>query len=112
MSAIRLADFGPRRKRGAPPVEHSMLLTATLCLVALGVVMVFSASSTTSPLGESGDGAYYLKRTAIYGAFGLIAMRLLAMGGVALIHSLTPLILGISMVLLSPCSFPESALPP
>ncbi len=112
MSAIRLADFGPRRRRGGPPVEHSMLLTATLCLVALGVVMVFSASSTTSLLGESGDGAYYLKRTAIYGVFGLIAMRLLASGGVALIHRLTPLILGTSMVLLVAVLIPGIGAPP
>ena len=31
-----------------------MLLTTTLCLLALGVVMVFSASSTTSLLGRRG----------------------------------------------------------
>ena len=49
---------------GAQPVEYNLLLTATLCLLAFGVVMVFSASSTTSLLGKSGDSAYYLKRTA------------------------------------------------
>ena len=82
VKALRLAALGPRRRSGAPPVEHSLLLTATLCLVALGVVMVFSASSTTSLLGEAGDGAYYLKRTVLFGVFGLIAMRILAIRGV------------------------------
>ena len=33
--------------------------------------MVFSASSTTSLLGNSGDSAYYLKRTVLFGAVGL-----------------------------------------
>ena len=56
------------RPKSSQPIEYSLLLTATLCLLAFGVVMVFSASSTTSLLGESGDGAYYLKRTLIFGA--------------------------------------------
>ena len=42
------------RARGTNSLEYSLLLTATLCLLAFGVVMVFSASSTTSLLGEIG----------------------------------------------------------
>ena len=76
-----------------------MLLTATLCLLAFGVVMVFSASSTTQLLGESGDSAFYLKRTVIFGVIGLLIMRLLAIRGVALVRNATPLILGGSFVL-------------
>ncbi len=91
---------GPRAKRGAPPVEYSILLTATLCLVAFGIVMVFSASSTTSLLGESGDSAYYLKRTLIFGAFGLVALKVLSMRGVAIVRPLTGALLAISFVLL------------
>jgi cell division protein FtsW len=89
----------PARKR-ARPVEYSLLLTATLCLLALGVVMVFSASSTTSLLGESGDGAYYLKRTLAFGAAGLVVMKLLAVRGVALMRPLTGALLALSFVLL------------
>ncbi|MGI9020000.1 MAG: putative lipid II flippase FtsW [Solirubrobacterales bacterium] len=100
MKALRLGALGPRRRSGAPPIEHSLLLTVTLCLVALGVVMVFSASSTTSLLGESGDGAYYLKRTLLFGVFGLLAMRVLAIRGVAVIYRLTPLIMAVSIGLL------------
>ena len=100
MRALRLAAIGPRRKQGAPPIEHSMLLTAALCLVALGAVMVFSASSTTSLLGQSGDSAYYLKRTVLFGAAGLVAMRILAVRGVGVIYRLTPLIMAASIVLL------------
>ena len=100
MSVLRLAAIGPRRRAGAPPIEHSLLLTATLCLVALGVVMVFSASSTTSLLGESGDSAYYLKRTLLFGAVGLVAMRILAVRGVSVIYRLTPVIMAVSVGLL------------
>jgi cell division protein FtsW len=74
-------------------IEYSLLLTATLCLLAFGVVMVFSASSTTSLLGEAGDGAYYLKRTALFGALGLLVMHLLSSRGVKLLRPLTPLVL-------------------
>ena len=81
-------------KRSASlPVEHSLLLTATLCLLAFGAVMVFSASSTTSLLGETGDSAYYLKRTVLFAIVGLGVMHLLARRGVAIVRQLTPLIL-------------------
>ncbi|MDX6583107.1 MAG: cell division protein FtsW [Solirubrobacterales bacterium] len=81
------------------PIEYSLLLTATLCLLAFGVVMVFSASSTTQLLGQSGDSAYYLKRTLIFGALGLVVMHLLAGRGVKLLRPLTPLLLGVSLFL-------------
>jgi cell division protein FtsW len=88
-----------KSKKASPPIEYSLLLTATMCLLAFGVVMVFSASSTTSLLGESGDSAYYLKRTLIFGALGLGVMHLLAGRGVKLVRPLTPLILGGSLFL-------------
>ena len=65
----------PTKTRAAPPLEYSLLLTATLCLLAVGAVMVFSASSATSLLAEGGgDGFYYLKRTLLFAAIGLFAM--------------------------------------
>jgi cell division protein FtsW len=86
---------------GSPqPIEYSLLLTATLCLLAFGVVMVFSASSTTSLLGESGDSAYYLKRTALFGIAGLLLMRVLSLHGARVVRALTPTILLISIGLL------------
>ena len=88
------------RKRTPPPVEYSMLLTATLCLLAFGVVMVFSASSTTALLGDSGDGALYLKRTLIFGAIGLVIMRVLSIKGLRAARDLTPALLAVSMFLL------------
>ncbi len=84
----------PRRK--AVSAEYNMLLTATLCLLALGAVMVFSASSTTRVLQDGGlsDSAFYLKRTLMFGAVGLLIMHLTARHGLALVRNATPLILG------------------
>src|SRR5438477_6336765 len=102
MRAISLAKLGPRprRRSATQPIEYNLLLTATLCLLAFGVVMVFSASSTTALLGKSGDSAYYLKRTVVIGAVGLLFMRVLAMRGLRILRPLTPLCLGVSFFLL------------
>lgn len=92
-----------KRSRSRPlPAEYNLLLTATLCLLALGAVMVFSASSTTRVLQEGGlsDSAFYLKRTLLFGAVGLVIMHLLARHGLKLVREATPLILGGSIFLL------------
>jgi cell division protein FtsW len=90
----------PRPRAGSPPIEYSLLLTATLCLLAFGAVMVFSASSTTSVLGASGDGAQYLKRTLLFGGVGLLAMRLLTIRGLRAARTLTPALVVLSLALL------------
>ncbi len=92
-----------KRKRAANlPAEYNMLLTATLCLLAFGAVMVFSASSTTRILNDGGlsDSAFYLKRTLLFGAVGLAIMHLTARHGLTTVRRLTPAILGVSMFLL------------
>jgi cell division protein FtsW len=98
--ALKLSAIGPRRRSQEQPVEYSLLLTATLCLLAFGVVMVFSASSTTQLLGSSGDSAYYLKRTVAFALLGLLVMHLLARHGLRLLSGLTPLLLVGSVCLL------------
>ncbi len=91
-----------KKKRAAPSAEYNMLLTATLCLLALGAVMVFSASSTTRILQDGGlsDSAFYLKRTLLFGAVGLVIMYLTARHGLRVVRQLTPLLLGASIFLL------------
>lgn len=91
-----------KRSRARVSPEYNMLLTATLCLLALGVVMVFSASSTTKVLQEGGlsSSAYYLKRTLIFGAVALVIMRVASHIGLEKIRNLTPLLLGGSIFLL------------
>jgi cell division protein FtsW len=82
------------RARGAPPLEHRILMTATLCLLAFGAVMVYSASSPLSVLAGRGYGTGDFVRYLIFGAFGLAAMHVLARGGVALLdHRMVKLLL-------------------
>ena len=89
-------------RAAALPAEYNLLLTATLCLLAFGAVMVFSASSTTRVLSDGGlsDSAFYLKRTLLFGALGLLVMHLTARHGLQLVRRLTPAILGLSFFLL------------
>jgi cell division protein FtsW len=91
-----------RSRRKAVSAEYNMLLTATLCLLALGAVMVFSASSTTRILSDGGlsDSAFYLKRTLMFGAAGLVIMHLAARRGLALVRNLTPALLAGCFILL------------
>jgi cell division protein FtsW len=91
-----------RSRAAAVSTEYSMLLTATLCLLALGAVMVFSASSTTRVLQDGGlsDSAFYLKRTLMFGAVGLVVMHLVARHGLQAVRNLTPAILGVALFLL------------
>jgi cell division protein FtsW len=91
-----------RSRAAAPSTEYNLLLTATLCLLALGAVMVFSASSTTQILsnGNLADSAFYLKRTLIFGAAGLLVMHLTARHGLIAVRRLTPALLVGSLFLL------------
>src|SRR5437763_16428000 len=73
-------------RRPAPPLEHRILVTATLCLLAFGAVMVYSASSPLGALGDKGgNGTGEFVRYLIFGALGLAAMQLLARRGLALL---------------------------
>jgi cell division protein FtsW len=89
-------------RRASAPLEYSLLLTATLCLLAIGAVIVFSASSATSLLAEGGgDGFHYLKRVLLFGAIGLAAMHFLSAGGARAARYLTPVLLAVSLFLLA-----------
>jgi cell division protein FtsW len=76
-----------------------MLLTATLCLLALGAVMVYSASSATSLLQGRGTGSAYLIKYLVYGALGLVLMRVLARDGLARVQTIVGPLLVSSFVL-------------
>jgi len=86
------ASRAPSRRRAsgrrvAPPIEHRILMTATLCLLAFGAVMVYSASSpigVLSPGGGSGAGEFI--RYLMFGAIGLAAMHVLERRGLALLN--------------------------
>jgi cell division protein FtsW len=97
---------GDRRRRESSAVapaqrslEHRILLTATLCLLAFGAVMVYSASSATSLLQGRGNGSGYLVKFVAYGAVGLVIMHVLARDGVAKIQRLLAPLLVVSFAL-------------
>jgi cell division protein FtsW len=81
-----------RAARAKPPLEYSLLYTATLCLLAAGAVMVYSASSAESLL-TTGDSSYFLKRYLIFGAIGLGLLHLLSRHGLKAVKELTPILL-------------------
>lgn len=88
------------RAAAARPIEQRVLLTATMCLLAFGAVMVYSASSARNLLGGYGDGTTYLVRYVALGAVALVAMHLIHRHGLALARRATPLLLVGSFVLL------------
>jgi cell division protein FtsW len=91
----------------AQPLEHRILLTATLCLLALGAVMVYSSSSASSLLQGKGSGTAYLVKFVVYGALGLLVMRILARDGISRIQSLVGPLLAVSFVLVLAVHIPH-----
>jgi len=92
------------RKR---PVEYSILYTATLCLLAFGAVMVYSASSAESLLSGPGDPSFYLKRYLMCGLMGLLLMHAASRHGLKLIKGLTPILLVASFLLTAAVMIPH-----
>src|SRR3954451_17198151 len=90
--------MGPRTRQ--QPLEHRLLLTATLCLLAGGAVMVYSASSARTLLEGHGDGTAYLVKYLMYGAVGLGVMHLLARHDLARVRRYTPMLLVAAFVML------------
>src|SRR3954454_25084798 len=89
-----------RRRPRQQPLEHRLLLTAILCLLAGGAVMVYSASSARTLLEGQGDGTTYLVKYVVYGSFGLLAMHLISRHGLEAARRYTPLLLGAAFVML------------
>jgi cell division protein FtsW len=86
-----------RAKRPPMTFEHSVLRTATLCLIAFGAVMVYSASSGTSLLNGGGDSSMYLKRYLLSAAIGLVALGYFSRHGVEAAKRYTPALLVVSI---------------
>ena len=96
----------PVEPASKPPLEHSILLTATLCLFAVGAVMVYSASSAEALLDGQGDPSTYLKRYVLYGALGLLAMRIASRMSLKAVKRLTPILLILSFALTAAVMIP------
>ncbi len=93
------AEAAPTDVAPARSLEHSILVTVTLCLLAAGAVMVYSASSAEALLGGSGDPARYLKRYLIYGGVGLIVMRACSSMSLPAVKRATPVLLLLAFAL-------------
>jgi cell division protein FtsW len=89
----------PKTARAKPPLEYSILYTATLCLLAVGSVMVYSASSAESLLDGSGDPSYFFKRYLVFGLLGLAALHVASRRGVEVAKRVTGPLLGMAFAL-------------
>jgi cell division protein FtsW len=116
--AIKVAGAGQSRKSRsardkrasaarAQPLEYNLLLTATLCLLAFGAVMVYSSSSASSVLEGDGSGTGELVKFVVYGALGLVVMRVLARDGIARVQGLVAPLLVVSLVLVLAVHIPH-----
>jgi cell division protein FtsW len=74
-----------RGRRVAPPLEHRVLMTATLCLLAFGAVMIYSASSPVGALSSGGSGAGEFLHYIVFVALGLVIMYTLERHGLRLV---------------------------
>ncbi|HEX4280184.1 MAG TPA: putative lipid II flippase FtsW [Solirubrobacteraceae bacterium] len=91
----------PASRRVPPPLEHRILMTASLCLLAFGAVMVYSASSPLGVLSTGGNGAGEFVRYLMFGALGLVAMHVFARHGLEILTpKLVNWLLGVSFLLL------------
>src|SRR5579884_4020964 len=99
----RRARARSQRRRVPPPLEHRILLSATLCLLAFGAVMVYSASSPLGVLsGRGGTGAGEFLRYLLFGALGLGFMHVLSRRGLELLNArlVNTLLIGSFLLLL------------
>jgi len=103
---IRAPATTPASRRKAKPVEYNILFTATLCLLAAGAVMVYSASSARTLLEGQGDGTMYLVKYLAFGAVGLVVLQLLARGGLDVLPRFAPALLVLSFLMLVAVKIP------
>jgi cell division protein FtsW len=82
-------------------------MTATLCLLAFGAVMVYCATSPGSALSAGGSGAGTFVHYVLFGSIGVVAMYALERGGLQLLNErVTALLLLGSFVLLLAVKMP------
>jgi cell division protein FtsW len=69
---------GEQKSGNNSSFEYTFLAVLTMSLLALGVVMVFSASWANAFFGENKDSYYYLKRELMFAVPGVLLMFALA----------------------------------
>ena len=98
MRVSRRRSPSPRRA-AEQTLEHRILLTATLCLLAGGAVMVYSASSARTLLAGQGDGTAYLVKYLVYGTLGFVALHVATRLSLDWVRRVTPIVLGVAFFL-------------
>ncbi len=86
--------------------EEDVLLTAILCLVAFGAVMVYSASSALSVVSGTGDGTSMLIRYLVFGALGFVGLIAASRFPLKKLLALTGPLLAIALILLVAVKIP------
>jgi cell division protein FtsW len=102
---------GRPRSAGAAPPNSRLLLTAVLCLFAIGIVMVYSASEVRPGLFLNEEVALaYARKFAVNGLIGIGLMLFLARDGLQLARRYTAALLSISVGLLLATRLPHIGL--
>jgi cell division protein FtsW len=105
--AVSRRSLGRRASRARhATVEHSILITATLCLLALGAIMVYSASAPSLLESSGGSGTAELVSFVVWAVAGLGAMELVARRGVLVLRRVTGPLLALAFVLLLAVKLP------
>jgi cell division protein FtsW len=76
--------------------ESHILVLVTLGLTALGLVMVYSATSAPAALG-GGDPVFYLKRESIYAAIGVVLLLIGSRTDYRALRYLAPILMLVSL---------------
>jgi cell division protein FtsW len=96
-AAARKPPAAAKRRAAEKPIEHRVLLTATLCLLAFGAVMVYSASSARNLLQGQGNGTQYFVRYLVAAGIGLVGMQIVQRLNLETVRRLTPPLLAGAM---------------
>ena len=100
VAARASSNPAPAKAASKRRVEEDVLVTAVLCLVAVGAVMVYSASSATTVVKGGGDGTGFLIKYVVYGAVGFVCMRAVARVPLQRVLAFTGPFLAVSLALL------------
>ena len=90
---------GKKSREAAKGSVDLPFLLLTILLTGIGLIMLFSASFP-SAYYESGDGAYYVKRQALFAALGFIAMAAVGKANYQRLRGLAKITVGVALFLL------------
>lgn len=96
MGKLKLPDVEKRAETGVPDIPF---LALAVCLTALGLVMIYSASYARA-LYETGDSGYFFKRQMMFALIGIAAMLAVSRVRPEMIRKLAFPVLGVSILFL------------